>query len=180
MPTGTAPGGADVSELGSSVRLPPLTVKPLIASAAASTTQREVPPGRGGHPSQTASRASVSASHRRADRRRRSCSSRPCCRSRTGALLHPLRLASRRVGPQTWLFLSGVVRQACAHSCGCRKFRIGVRRSLNSPGGRSHGGGRVDLLDTPAGDGVDDRGVGGAVAGLREPQFHGSSARDLQ
>src|SRR3954468_2367616 len=39
----TAPIGAGVGEVGSSVSLPPLTAKPLTASAVGSTTQRVVP-----------------------------------------------------------------------------------------------------------------------------------------
>ena len=45
MPLGAAPTGAGVGELDSSVRLPPLTVKPLIALAPGSTTQRVLPSG---------------------------------------------------------------------------------------------------------------------------------------
>ena len=44
-PAGAAPTGAGVGEVGSSVSLPPLTVKPLMASAVGSTTQSVVPSG---------------------------------------------------------------------------------------------------------------------------------------
>jgi hypothetical protein len=45
MPAGAAPAGACVGELGSSVRLPPSTVKPLTVLAVGSTTQSVLPSG---------------------------------------------------------------------------------------------------------------------------------------
>jgi hypothetical protein len=45
MPAGVAPAGAAVGEVGSSVRLPPSTVKPLTWSAVGSTTQSVLPSG---------------------------------------------------------------------------------------------------------------------------------------
>ena len=45
MPVGAAPAGPDVGEEPSSVSVPPLTAKPLIAFEAVSTTQSVEPSG---------------------------------------------------------------------------------------------------------------------------------------